>query len=56
MRLSKKLLLFKSVTGLTVQEFDDIFDKVITKKYGKHRIQRLSKRKNRERKSGRAII
>jgi len=26
-RLSKKLLLFKSFTGLTVQEFDDIYEK-----------------------------
>ncbi len=54
-RLSKKPLLFKSFTGLTVQEFDDIYDKDIAKKYEKHEIQRLSKRKggkNRERKFG----
>ena len=44
--LSKKPLLFKSFTGLTIQEFDDIFDKEITKRYAKHEIQRLSKRKN----------
>ena len=37
---------FKSFTGLTIQEFDDIFDKEITKRYAKHEIQRLSKRKN----------
>ena len=51
-RLSKKPLLFKSFTGLTVQEFDDIYDKEITKKYDKHEIQRLSKRKDRERDIG----
>ena len=50
-RLSKKPLLFKSFTGLTVQEFDDIFDKEITKRYDKHEIQRLSKRKNIEKES-----
>src|SRR6476646_12263533 len=41
-RLSKKPLLFKSFTGLTVQEFDDIYDKEITKRYGKYEIRRLS--------------
>ena len=38
-----------------MQEFDDIYDKDIAKKYKKHEIQRLSKRKggkNRERKFG----
>ena len=45
-RLSKKPLLFKSFTGLTVQEFDDIYDNEIIKRYAKHEIQRLSKRKN----------
>ena len=29
--LSKKPLLFKSFTALTVKEFDDIYDKEITK-------------------------
>ncbi len=48
-KLSKKLLLFKSFTGLTVQEFDDIYDKEIAKRYDKYEIQRLSKRKDRER-------
>jgi hypothetical protein len=49
-RLSRKPLLFKSLTGLTVQEFDDIYDKEIAKRYDKYEIQRLSKRnKNRER-------
>ena len=43
--LSKKPLLFISFTGLTVQEFDDIYEKNVTKRYTKHEIQRLSKRK-----------
>jgi hypothetical protein len=42
-RLSIKPLLFKSFTGLTVQQFDDIYDKEIAKKYDKYEIQRLSK-------------
>lgn len=48
-RLSKKPLLFKSFTGLTVQEFDDIYDNKLAKKYAKYEIQRLSKR-NKDRK------
>src|SRR3954468_3944964 len=54
-RLSKKPLLFKSFTGLTIKEFDDIYEKEIVKRYDKHEIQRLSsiKRKTvRERKAG----
>ena len=51
-RLSKKPLLFKSFTGLSVQEFNDIYDKEISKKYIKHEIQRLSKRKGRKRDMG----
>ena len=52
-RLSKKPLLFKSFTGLTVKEFDDIYEKEIAKRYGKHEIRRLSKRKDsRERSIG----
>ena len=53
-RLSKKPLLFKSFTGLTVkQQFDEIYDKEITKRYDKYEIQRLSKRnKDRERNIG----
>ena len=43
--LSKKPLLFKSFTGLTVQEFDNIYNKQITKKYTKYEIKRLSQRK-----------
>jgi hypothetical protein len=51
--ISKKPLLFKSFTGLTVQEFVDIYDKEIIKKYHKHELKRLSKRKDtkRERKA-----
>ena len=50
--IQKNHCLFKSFTGLTVQEFDDIYDKEITKRYTNHEIQRLSsKRKDiRERK------
>ena len=51
-RLSKKPLLFKSFTGLTVTEFDDVYDKWIAKRYDKHEIQRLSKRKERGRSIG----
>jgi hypothetical protein len=52
--LSKKPLLFKSFTGLSVQSFDDIYDKEITKRYNKYEIQRLSSAKKsvRERKIG----
>ncbi|MER5175107.1 MAG: hypothetical protein ABJB76_08130 [Candidatus Nitrosocosmicus sp.] len=35
-RLSRKPPLFKSFTGLTVREFDEIYDKEITKRYDKH--------------------
>ena len=52
-RLSRKPQLFKSFTGLTIQEFDDIFDKEITKRYGKDEMLRLSERKeDRERGTG----
>ena len=51
-RLSKKPLLFKSFTGLTIKEFDEIYNKEITKRYVKHEIQRLSKRKYRKRDIG----
>lgn len=56
MRLSKKPLLFKSFTDLTLHEFDDIYDIKITKRYNKYELQRLlsiTKRKRaRERKVG----
>jgi len=45
-------MLFKSFTGLTVREFDEVYDKEIAKRYGRHEIQRLSKRKERERSIG----
>jgi hypothetical protein len=51
-RLSRKPILFKSFTGLTLQEFDDICDKEITKRYRNHELKRLLKRKNRERSIG----
>ena len=52
-RLSTKLKLFKSFTGLTVHEFDNIYKKEIAKRYEKHEIKRLSKRKeDRERSIG----
>ena len=52
-KLSRKPLLFKSFTGLTVKEFDDIYDKEILKRYGRHEIRRLSNRKDsRERSIG----
>jgi hypothetical protein len=39
--LSKMPPLFKSFTGLTLQEFDDIYDKKLAKKYTKYEIQRV---------------
>ena len=39
-------MLFKSFTGLTVKEFDDIYDRGISKRYGRHVIRRLSYRKD----------
>jgi hypothetical protein len=52
-RLSKKPLLFKSFTGLTVNEFDHIYKKEIVKRHGRHEIKRLFKRKgSRERSIG----
>ncbi len=45
-RLSRKPLLFRSFTGLTVKEFDDICKKEMAKRYDKHEVPRLvSKRK-----------
>ena len=38
-------MLFKSFTGLTVQEFDDIYDKEITKRYINYEIQAFIKKK-----------
>jgi hypothetical protein len=50
--LSRKPLLFKSFTGLSVQQFDDIYEKEIAKRYHDYELKRLSKRKNRERDTG----
>jgi hypothetical protein len=50
-RLSRKPLLFKSFTGLTVKEFDDIYDREISKRYCRHETRRLSKRKNKRERS-----
>ncbi|HEY6534250.1 MAG TPA: hypothetical protein VIY08_00345 [Candidatus Nitrosocosmicus sp.] len=41
-RLSKKPLLFKSFTGLTVQEFDNIYNKEIANRYEKYELKHLS--------------
>jgi hypothetical protein len=53
-RISKKPLLFKSFTCRIVQEFDDIYDKKIIKRYEKHEINRLSckRKESRKRKYG----
>ncbi|MER5176155.1 MAG: transposase family protein [Candidatus Nitrosocosmicus sp.] len=49
-RLSKKPLLFKSFTGLSVEEFDNIYRKEISKRYEKYELKRLStKRKDAKR-------
>ncbi len=37
---------------MTIQEFDDLYEKEITKRYAKHEIKRLSKRKYRKRDIG----
>ena len=50
-RLSRKPRLFKSFTGLSVKQFDDIY-KEIESKYEKYEIKRLSSRRNRERDIG----
>src|SRR3954447_2993681 len=48
----KNRLLFKSFTGLTIKEFDDIYNKEMTKRYHDYELKRLSKRKNRKRSTG----
>jgi hypothetical protein len=45
-KLSRKPRLFKSFTGLSVQQFDEIF-KEIQARYDKYEINRLSSRKER---------
>ena len=49
--LSRKPLLFRSFTGLTVKEFDDIYNKEIAKRYRRHEIRRLSNRKDSRKRS-----
>ncbi len=50
-RLSRKPRLFKSFTGLSIKQFDDIY-KIIESKYEKYEIKRLSYKRNRERDVG----
>jgi hypothetical protein len=51
-KLSKKPSLFKSFTGLSIQQFDGVY-KEIKSKYKKYEIKRLSlKRRRRERDVG----
>jgi hypothetical protein len=51
MSISKKpLLLFKSFTGLTIKEFDDIYKKEIVKRCEKHEIKWLSYKRKEDRK------
>ena len=47
-------MLFKSFTGLSLIEFDNIYNKEIVKRYDKYEIQRLSSKIKdvRERKAG----
>ncbi len=46
-------LLFNSFTGLTVKEFDDIYDNELVNRHGRHEIRLLSNRKDsRERSMG----
>lgn len=47
-RLSKKPLLFKSFTGLSVKQFDDIFQ-IIESRHDKYEIKRLSSRNDNRR-------
>jgi hypothetical protein len=50
-RLSKKPSLFKSFTGLSIQQFDGVY-KEIKSKYKKYEIKRLSSKRRRERDVG----
>ena len=49
--MSRKPHLFKSFTGLSVKQFDDIY-KIIESKYENYEIKRLSYKRNRERAVG----
>ena len=49
-------MLFKSFTGFTVEEFNDIYKKEIAKRYCKHELKRLAtKRKDIRERKARAI-
>jgi hypothetical protein len=50
-KLSKKPSLFKSFTGLSIQQFDGVY-KEIKSKYKKYEIKRLSSKRRRERDVG----
>jgi hypothetical protein len=50
-RLSRKPILFKSFIGISVKQFDDIYDE-IKLKYTKHKIKRLTYRNDRKRSIG----
>jgi hypothetical protein len=50
--LSRKPILFKSFTGLTIPDFDNIYNKQIVKKHEKYELKHLSKRKDRKRDMG----
>jgi hypothetical protein len=45
-------MVFKSFTGLTIDDFDKIYNKETIKRYEKYEIQRLSKRNNKKRVMG----
>jgi hypothetical protein len=45
-------MVFKSFTGLTIDDFDKIYNKETIKRYEKYEIQRLSKRNNNKRVMG----
>lgn len=53
-KLSRKPLLFKSFTGLSIKQFDDIY-KEIESKYSKYEIKRLSHRRYGRRERKRAV-
>ncbi|MDN5868770.1 MAG: transposase family protein [Candidatus Nitrosocosmicus sp.] len=53
-KLSRKPLLFKSFTGLSVKQFDDVY-REIGLKYPKHEVKRLSYGRKDKRKRERAV-
>ena len=50
--LSKKPLLFKSFTGLTIKEFDDIYERAIVKRYKKYDQAFIQKKRQSRKKFG----